>query len=183
MYAKSSQKLEALRSAFLSAMSRVASTVTVVTTSGQSGEFGATVSAMSSVSADGLTPTLLVCLHGDGNVGQEIIRNGSFCVNILSSEQADISDIFAGRYGASQSERFRAADWHPMPNGAPGLPGALARLSCRVSTSHRVGTHDVIFGAVDQIDLPTDGAPLIYACRNYARPAPLEHQPRQTLCA
>ncbi len=174
---------EALRSAFLSTMSRVAATVCVVTTSGEAGEKGATVSAMSSVSADGATPTLLICLHSNGSVGQDILRNGTFCVNVLSEKQSEISDVFAGRHGQSQSQRFDITGWSPMKNGAPGLSGSLARLSCRVSASQRVGTHDVIFGAVEEIDLSADGLPLVYACRNYARPAPLDNLTQELMCA
>ena len=54
---------KALRSAFVDAMSRVASTVHIVTTDGPGGRVGATVSAMTSVSADTPMPTLLVCLN------------------------------------------------------------------------------------------------------------------------
>ena len=45
-----------LRSRFLEGMSRVASAVTVVTTDGDAGRFGVTVSSMTSVSADTTRP-------------------------------------------------------------------------------------------------------------------------------
>ena len=54
-------RMTADRDAFVEAMSRAVSGVSIVTTDGQAGRFGQTVSAMSSVSAD--PPLLLVCIN------------------------------------------------------------------------------------------------------------------------
>lgn len=170
---KSKRKREVLHGAFLAAMSRVASTVCIVTTAGPGGRKGSTVSAMSSVSADGPRPILLVCLHRNGSLGGDILRNGSFCVNVLAEDQSVLSDIFAGRLGHQQAQRFRYAEWRTMNNGAPGLIGAVVRFGCRVTSRESVGTHHVIFGAVEEIDLPDANVPLIYSCRSYGRPGPL----------
>ena len=160
---------KALRSAFVNAMSRVASTVHIVTTDGPDGRVGATVSAMTSVSADTPMPTLLVCLNRAGQLGRQIQASGVFCVNVLSSDQSGLADAFAGRLGQSQDERFSSADWVEMVNGAPGLQGAVARLACRVCMTEGVGTHDVIFGAVEEIDLTEEPSALVYASRSYAQ--------------
>ncbi len=48
------------RDRFVDAMNRAVTGVTVVTTDGELGRFGQTVSAMSSVSAE--PPTLLICI-------------------------------------------------------------------------------------------------------------------------
>ena len=172
-----------LRDSFLDAMSRVPTAVSVVTTSGRAGLKGATVSALSSVSADGPKPLLLVCLHRDGRLGKDVLANGSFGVNVLSDKQSWVSDIFAGRLGLSHEQRFSAVDWRPMHNGAPAFAGASVRLACDVHSSERVGTHDVIFGTVTNIDHSTTGLPLVYACRNYARPMPLSGMESDLKCA
>ena len=158
---------KALRSAFVDAMSRVASTVHIVTTDGPGGRAGATVSAMTSVSADTPMPTLLVCLNRAGRLGRQIQDSGVFCVNVLSSDQSELADVFAGRLGQSQAERFSSAEWVEMENGAPGLQGAVARLACRLCMTEGVGTHDVIFGAVEEIDLADGPSALVYADRSY----------------
>ncbi len=163
----------ALTRTFLNAMSRVASTVCVVTTNGRDGWKGATISAMSSVSADGPNPVLLICLHRDGILGDEILCNDYFCVNILAEDQSEISDVFAGRLGHEQSARFDTAQWRTMKNGVPGLIGSVAQLGCRVTAWENIGTHYVIFGAVKEIDMADAGLPLLYTCRGYARPDPL----------
>lgn len=173
MFGFGNKRREKMRGDFLSAMSRVASTVSIVTTTGPNGLTGATVSAMSSVSADGPRPTLLICLHQGGNLGREVLRNGGFCVNVLDESQSAIADVFAGRSDHTHPQRFEVGEWFPMADGSPGLVGSIVQLSCRVAASERVGTHDVIFGAVHEILLGDNKPPLIYASRNYSRTQPL----------
>ncbi|SDL04586.1 flavin reductase family protein [Aliiruegeria lutimaris] len=160
---------KALRSAFLDAMSRVAATVSVVTTDGVAGRVGTTVSAMTSVSADGQAPVLLICLHKNGNLGHAILKNGTFCVNVLGEDQAWISNVFAGRHKHEQPARFDAVTWEPMVNGSPGLKGVIVRFACNVLSSQCVGTHDVIFGSLTEISGARGGAPLVYANRAYSK--------------
>ena len=64
-----------LRDRFLQGMSCAAATVNVVTTDGPGGRAGVTVSAMSSVSADGDAPTLLVCVHEKSPTARTIGRD------------------------------------------------------------------------------------------------------------
>ena len=89
-----------LRAQFLQGMSRAAATVNVVTTDGPAGRAGVTVSAMSSVSADGDGagggPTMLVCVHHMSPAAAKIIENGCFCANILADDQSDIPTASPG---------------------------------------------------------------------------------------
>ncbi len=156
------------RDAFLEAMSRVASTVSIVTTDGPAGRSGATVSSLVSVSADSVRPTLLVCLHQSSGTAAKMIGNESFCVNVLRDDQSWISDIFAGRAGVSGADRFRSADWSFRPGRAPQLADALVTLDCRNAHSHVVGQHHVIFGEVDELTIGEGGYPLLYLNRGYA---------------
>lgn len=167
------KKRRALRSAFLEAMSFTAATVTVVTTGGPAGRAGVTVSAMSSVSADTALPTLLVCLHRAGRAAPMVLANRAFCVNVLSEDQTAISDLFAGRTAPPGGGRFAAAEWVTGATGAPRAAGALAAFDCRLVEARLVGTHQVIFGAVEDITLAGSGRPLIYSRRTYGRAAAL----------
>ena len=85
-----------LRSDFINGMSHAACTVNIVTTDGDFGKAGVTVSAMSSVSADTPQPTMLVCVHHLSPAAEKILGNGVFCVNLLRDAQSFISDAFAG---------------------------------------------------------------------------------------
>ena len=75
---------------FMEAMSRGATFVTVLTTDGEVGRFGVTVSSMTSVAADGFAPTILACVHQKSPAANAILTNKSFCANILhESQQCD----------------------------------------------------------------------------------------------
>jgi len=157
-----------LRQQFVAAMSHVACSVTVVTTEGVAGRFGLTVSAMSSVSADGEHPTLLVCLDHRSAATDALLANGVFCVNVLRENQAHISDTFAGRTGASSADRFAVARWLPMASGVPRVVDPLVAFSCRVLSAQQVGTHFIILGAVLEVfEASARGTPLVYANRAY----------------
>lgn len=160
-----------LRRRFLAGMSHAACTVNVVTTDGPAGRFGLTVSAMTSVSADTPKPTLLVCVHHLSAAAQAIIANGVFCVNVLRDDQSRISDCFAGRWKTPDDDRFSCAEWTAGVTGAPRVVDPLAAFSCRVMSSQQVGTHHVVFGAVEDIFAAEAGSPLIYASHAYGRPA------------
>ena len=164
----------ALRDKFIGGMSHAAATVNVVTTDGAAGRGGVTVSAMSSVSADGPRPTLLVCINHQSPVAAQIIENGVFCVNILKDDQAYISDAFAGRFKDQLDDKFDCCDWTPMRSGAPRVRDPLVGFDCRVVSADRVGTHHVFFGEVDEVFIAEQGSPLIYARRGYGAATRIE---------
>lgn len=164
------------RSTFIKAMSQVAATVSVVTTGGRAGRFGATVSSLVSVSADTERPTILVCLQVSSNVASAVFENGNYCVNVLGRNQARIADVFAGRNGLQMDERFAQIDMGSGSTGAPRLKQAIMNIDCQVSQVTRVGLHDVVFGEVCAISFQGQQSPLLYANRNYAslQPPPAE---------
>lgn len=161
-----------IRARFLDAMSRVACSVHVVTTDGPAGRLGMTVSAMSSVSADGERPTVLVCAHHQSRSAAAIMENGVFCINVLRHDQSPIADCFAGRSG-SDADKFACAQWSSGPTGTPRLDGALAAFECRLLSAERVGTHHVFIGAVEAVATAGSGPTLIYANRSYGHAVPL----------
>jgi flavin reductase (DIM6/NTAB) family NADH-FMN oxidoreductase RutF len=162
-----------LRQQFLSGMSFAACTVNIVTTDGPAGRYGLTVSAMTSVSADTPNPTLLVCVNSSSAAAQAIIDNGVFCVNVLRDDQFYISECFASRVKTHDGDKFSCGDWVRDATGAPRLVDALVAFDCRIMSSQRVGSHQVLFGSVDAIVTADDGSPLIYAKRAYGTAAPI----------
>lgn len=158
-----------LRQRFIGGMAQAASTVNVVTTDGPAGRHGVTVSAMTSVSADH-GPTLLVCINQSSRAAAALLENGVFCVNVLRDDQAYISDAFAGRFGQQMAEKFTCAEWTTQSTGAPRVVDPLVAFDCRITSSERVGTHYVVYGAVEDVFIAREGAPLIYANRSYGRP-------------
>jgi flavin reductase (DIM6/NTAB) family NADH-FMN oxidoreductase RutF len=165
------------RSAFIDAMSRAASGVTVVTTAGPAGRFGQTVSAMCSVTAD--PPTLLVCIKSTSVIVSGIREHQSFGVNLLRADQRRVADSFAGRstYGAPYD--FDSARWDTLKTEAPLLVGAVGRFDCKLSTVLEVGSHTVLFGEVQAAD-SSPGTPLLYARRSYGEHVNIPRQGQDT---
>ena len=153
------------REKFLSAMSNVANSVTVVTTDGPGGKHGATVSSFCSVSAD--PPTVLVCLNRSGPTHDAIAANGVYCVNVLPEGMKEIARVFAGQTGKDGAERFTGADWQQAAGNAPALFGVTA-LHCKVDEAVEATSHTIFIGTVTGIQ-DGDEPPLIYLNRKYCK--------------
>lgn len=155
-----------LRTDFINAMGTLVSTVSIVTTDGIAGPAGATVSAMSSVSADGDAPTLLVCLHHEATATAAILKNNCFCVNALQAGQTKIANVFASSVEPPDGNKFAIATFNTVVTGAPVLEGGLASFDCTLQSHERIGTHHVMIGAVRAVT-SGEGSPLLYGKRAY----------------
>ena len=148
---------------FKKALQLWASGVAVVTTSSQKfGVQGMTVTAFSSVSVN--PPQVLVCINGSADTGVGIHESQYFAVNILNSDQQDLSNQFAG--GISQQQRFENTDWNVGITGAPILTNSLMSLDCKVVEKVLAGTHWIIIGEVQEC-VCRSGEPLLYYCGAY----------------
>lgn len=160
------------RSEFVAGMRKAASSVCVVTTEGQAGRFGVTVSSMTSVSTE--PPSILVCVNKDNFVAPAIHGNGAFCVNMLREDQWHISDMFAGRT-KSEDDRFICASWITSKTKCPALVGAATVFDCLLAESHSFGSHLVLIGmVVSVVNHPTSPA-LVYHDRRYCKVTPSTH--------
>ena len=155
-----------IRAEFIDAMAGLVSSVNIVTTDGVAGRAGATVSAMTSVSADGDAPTILVCLHFETSAAPAIMENGCFCVNLLSHDQTDIANVFAGRTPPPDGDKFTCAAFSTLATGAPALTDALAVFDCDLVSDELIGTHHVMIGKVRRVQ-KNNGVPLLYGNRSY----------------
>jgi flavin reductase (DIM6/NTAB) family NADH-FMN oxidoreductase RutF len=148
---------------FKSALQLWASGVTVVTTQSEKfGVQGMTVSAFSSVSVN--PPLVLVCINDAADTGRGIEESQCFAVNVLTTEQQDSSNEFAG--GTSQEQRFANNDWSAGVTGAPLLNKSLMSLDCTVVEKVRAGTHWIIIGEVQACECRS-GEPILYYRGSY----------------
>lgn len=154
---------------FLEAMARGSTFVTVLTTDGESGRYGVTVSSMTSVAADGFAPTVLACVHHKSPAATAILRNKNFCANILAEDQQAISDIFSGRRKTAPEKRFEQIGWHPSTDGQPVIEGATANFECVLRTSLLWETHHVMIAHVMAVHLNDDPRALLYGQRTYKK--------------
>jgi flavin reductase len=169
-----------IRAQFIDGMSRAAFCVSVVTTDGPAGRSGVTISAMSSISADGDRPTILVCIHHQSRTAAAILENGTFCANVLRDDQSGIADRFGGRVQLEDGDKFAGATWIEGGTLAPRLADSVAAFDCRVLSAERVGTHHIFIGAVESVTTGS-GTALIYADRVYSKAQRIEKdRPRKT---
>jgi flavin reductase (NADH)/flavin reductase/chlorophenol-4-monooxygenase component 1 len=156
---------------FREAMSRVASSVSIVCTDGAHGIAGFTCSAVCSVTDE--PPTILVCVSRKSAANAVIKANAVLCVNSLRADQIELSQMFAGVGRVPMHERFAGPGWSVLATGSPYHKTSRVALDCRVADIREIGTHSVIFAEVLSAMHTYDGDPLMYHGRNYATLRPL----------
>jgi flavin reductase (NADH)/flavin reductase len=150
---------------FRSGMRRLAGHVCIITTtSSDGGRAGLTATAVSSVSAE--PPTLLICVNRQNSSHAVIRAAGLFAVNVLALEDQELANRFASRIVGEA--RFSEGVWTTLETGAPVLESALVCFDCRIAQAVEVGTHGVLFGAIEAIRVrQTETKPLLYVHGSY----------------
>ena len=153
-------------SAFRRVMGSFPTGVTVVTVaSGDGSMHGITVNSFSSVSLDPML--VLVCLNETSRGIGLIERAGAFAVNVLSSDQQDVSRWFASRYRPAGSTMFDGVPFEVGVTGCPVLVDATASFDCRLRQSHRAGDHLIVLGEVVALVHRPQLEPLIFHAGSY----------------
>ncbi|ETI68808.1 flavin reductase family protein [Neobacillus vireti] len=143
---------------FRTAMGKFATGVTVIVTDVEGDLHGMTANAFMSVS---LSPKLVVISIGENaRILEKIKQSNTFSVNILASDQQELSMIFAGQIKEPREVAFDRLD------GKPVLAGAVAQIACEVSAEHVEGDHTLFIGKVTDIHLE-DAEPLIFYSGRY----------------
>lgn len=151
---------------FLDAMSKLVSSVHIVTTDGQFGKAGVTVSAVTSVTIDSDKPVMLCCLHQESSAAPVIIKNNCFCINSLTSAQREIADVFASISSLKNVDKFSISNFESLSTGSPVLSNSLVSFDCKLLSYDLTGSHHVILGEVQDLKV-NSGDPLLYGNRNY----------------
>ncbi|PJF31810.1 MAG: flavin reductase [Candidatus Thermofonsia Clade 1 bacterium] len=139
--------------------------VTVVTTAFEGVRVGMTVSSFTSVSLE--PPTVLVCLNKNAFAHDFVQRAGVFGVSLLSSDQAALSQRFAGLDPSITGDRFEGVPYITAKTGAPLLEGGVGVLDCVVRAAHEASTHTIYIGEVVYAQAFPERVPLIYYNRQY----------------
>ena len=149
--------------------------VTVVTAACPDGPEGLTIGSFTSVSLD--PPLVSFCPGHDSDSWARMSDTGSFCVNVLADDQADLSSTFASK----AADKFEGVSTRVEATGAPVIEGCLAWIDCRVDAVHSAGDHDIVVGRVVALGT-SDGAsdsasatsgPLVFLKGGYGRVAGL----------
>jgi flavin reductase len=154
---------------FRDAMRRFATTVSIITCSYGGSRFGMSATAVTSLSVD--PPSLLVCVNKSAATHRVMSRGGKFCVNVLRSVHASLSQAFSGQLKGE--DRFRLGNWGQTEDGLPFLDDAQANLFCEIARVVDYGTHTIFIASVDSAKMQEGVDPLLYQDGKYAVALPL----------
>lgn len=145
---------------FISAMRKAPTPVSIVTTSGEHGTHGATVSAVCSLTA--APPAVLVCLNKKSRILGMIEEHGVYCVNYIAQQHGRLATAFAGAADFVELRNFDSDDWTLDPQtNLPVLSGAAAIFTCLHIQTVSFGTHRILIGKVERTEI-SDARPLAY---------------------
>ncbi len=137
--------------------------VTVITAAADDGPVGMAANSFTSVSLD--PPLVLFCAGKSSTTWPDIEAAGRFCVNILGSDHADLSNQFATK----DLDRFADVSHRTEATGSPVLDEAIAWLDCEQVALHDAGDHVIVVGQVLALDAVDDASPLLFFRGGYGQ--------------
>ena len=159
-----------LAAVFKQAMRQLAGGVALVSTVHEGVRHGLTVTAVSSLTMD--PPALLISVNRHASAFDALVKSGQFCVNLLTHAQSDLAGAFARK--PDGDARFLNGTWREGALGLPVLENAVASISCRLQNQVTYGTHAILIGAVEHLEIASEPVPpLIYLSGEFCRFGPL----------
>ena len=150
---------------YRNAMGSFATGVTVITTKVATEVYGMTANAFMSVS---LNPKLVAISIGKNAKMHQYIKDSQhFAINILSSNQQNVSKQFSGQLKSETAITFATF------NELPILEDSLAVITCQLYNEYIVGDHTIFIGLVTGLKLDQKD-PLIFSQGKYRELLELE---------
>lgn len=146
-------------------MGRFATGVTVVTTAGNGRMTGLTANAVASLSLN--PPLVLVAVDHRAGSYADLKENRCFAINILTTEQQEISQRFA----TPGPKDFSGLTISTAVTGSPIFADTLGYVDCKVVDVLAGGDHDIFVGEIVAGDA-RDAEPLLYFSGRYRSLAP-----------
>ncbi|MFT7267266.1 MAG: flavin reductase (DIM6/NTAB) family NADH-FMN oxidoreductase RutF [Porticoccus sp.] len=153
------QENRELRNAFGS----FATGITVITTlDGEKAPRGMTANSFSTVSLE--PPLVSWCVGQESRLFELFQQASHFAVNILSSNQKSISELFA----SSHNDKFSQASWRSGAHNLPLLDDCACQFTCATEHRYSGGDHIIIVGRV--LDFSDNNiSPLIFHGGKYQK--------------
>lgn len=140
------------------AFRRYASSVMLLAYLGPDGKaYGMTATSVCSVSID--PPIILACINRRNRSHPEILRSKRFSISMLSHHQSHISEFCAKPGAVKQLPESWLAT---VGRDVPVVRDAVAAIQCQLSETVEAGSHSVVFGAVNAVELGPENNPLLY---------------------
>lgn len=137
--------------------------VTVITALHEGTAVGMAIGSFASLSLD--PAQVLFCAGQQSSTWPKIREAGSFCVNILAEDQEDVCRVFASK----AADKFAEIGWKRSGNGSPIIDGVLAYIDCSIADVVPSGDHDIVIGAVHDLEVRHEGGPLVFFRGGYGR--------------
>lgn len=147
-------------------MRRWVSGVAILTSGSRLNRHGMTVSSFNSISVQ--PPLVTVTLSNAARSKHLVDECGIFGINLLSDDQQELADRFAGRTSASE-DRFQGLDVFLGLHEIPMLSAAAAWLECKVVHQFAMPESTLYVGEVLTALKVENRPPLIYFNRDYHR--------------
>lgn len=139
--------------------------VAIVSSQFQGSNHGMTVNSFTSVSVH--PPLVVVTLANNTRTCDFVKKSYEFGVTILSSQQKQISDRFAGKVG-DQEDRFLGLETFSLNSPSLLISDGLAWVDCAVINEINLGISTLFIAEV--VAAKTEpGDPLLYHDRDYFR--------------
>lgn len=116
--------------------------VTVITTQVGAKRYGVTANSFAAVSLD--PPLVLWSIKRTSRSFEAFQAASHFAINILGSNQIDISQSFSSQ----EDDKFAGVDCAAGKTGMPMVAGSIGTLECQVEARHEGGDHIIIVGRV-----------------------------------
>ena len=138
--------------------------VAVITAAHNGQRYGMTVNSFLSVSLE--PPLISVTLKQLTHTHELVVQSGEFAVTVLSADQKELSDRFAGKLPEIK-DRFEGISTETLNIDAPLLKGGIAYFNCRVVHSIPIGENTFFLAEVIAAQGEGDREPLVYHNRVY----------------
>ena len=123
---------------------------------------GMVVGSFCSLSAE--PPLVMFSASATSRTHAVVAESGVFAISILSQEQVEVFERFAGFTPSHEGNRFAGLATMSATTGVPVFPDGLAWLDCRVVRQHPGEGYTIFVGEVVEASLGSgaEGLPLIY---------------------
>ena len=133
--------------------------VAIITATHEGQRYGMTVNSFTSLSLD--PPLISVSLQQLTHTHELVEKSGEFSLTVLSANQNDLSDRFAGKF-PEITNRFDGVEIKKLIIDAPLIKGGMAYFNCRVERAIPINENTLFIAEVVAVQGEGDGDPLVY---------------------
>jgi flavin reductase (DIM6/NTAB) family NADH-FMN oxidoreductase RutF len=153
--------------AFKDIMSRIPTSVSLVSVLRDGRVEACTISSFTSVNVD--SGVLLFVLRNESRTLESILLSSLFSINILSDRQKEFSILYSGNRDAGDLD-LGESKWEISEISFPALINSTQSLACQLISTQIVGGSTIITAKLLSRLSSSDEKPLVYLNRKYHTP-------------